>query len=310
MTDTSPPRPRLRELLVLGSRTVWRYLGTLFSVFLVQGAIAALCMVGVWVVLANAFSHLPLFDEAVDGDLVALIWCLQYGRPSMLAVGAIVFAILVVWQAASWFLAGGLYGVIAAGPEGRNDTARCFGASGANTYLAYARLALCALPGWAVVVFVFGIALDAALPGIENALTIGELIGPVALAVLPALVLVHVLWTVSDYARVELTLRYDSHRPSAIVTYVRTIGFVLRRPITLLHGGVGWVLFALVTTAYAYLAHGHAMYGTGGAITLFLVRQGVSLLRMAIRMAIMAGQVRIGEQRPLPPLPIHHDQPS
>ncbi|MGE0548040.1 MAG: hypothetical protein AB7O24_24955 [Kofleriaceae bacterium] len=304
----------MRELLGLGVRTVSRYLGTLISVFLVQSVIAAVCMLGVAVVLANTFSHLPMFDDAVDGDLVALIWCLQHGRPSMLATAALVFGVLVLWQATSWFLAGGLYGVIAARPEGRNDTARCFGATGANSYFAYARLALCALPGWTVVVFVLGIGLGMVAPRLENALTVFELVGPLSLAMLPALVILHVLWTVCDYARVELTLRYDTHRPGAVVTYVRALGFVLRRPITLVHGGIGWVVFALITTAYTYLAHGHAMYGAGGAVTLFMVRQGVSLLRMTVRMVIMAGQVHLGEQRPLPPVPVTlergHDQAS
>ncbi len=69
---------------------------------------------------------------------------------------AFVFGAIVVWQLASWFLVGGLYGVLAQRPENRGDTARCFGASGAATYLAYARLAFWSLPGYVVVLFVFG----------------------------------------------------------------------------------------------------------------------------------------------------------
>jgi len=136
---------------------------------------------------------------------------------------------------------------------------------------------------------------------IDHALTVPELLGPLAVAVVPAALLIHLLWTVSDYARAELTLRHDTHDPGVVATYVRTIAYVLRRPVTLVHGAVGWILFALVTIAYAYLAQGHPMYGAEGAVTLFVARQGVSLLRMAIRFGILAGQIELGRTRPLPP---------
>jgi hypothetical protein len=191
--------------------------------------------------------------------------------------------------------------VLAQRPEGRGDTARCFGAGGATTYLAYARLALCAVPGWIVVLFVLGVGIGLAKGRIQHALTVPELLGPLLLATLPALLLVHVMWTVSDYARAELTLRHDTHDPGVIATYIRTIGYVLRRPVTLVHGAIGWVLFVLVTAAYAYLAQGHPMYGAEGALTLFVARQGVSLLRTTIRVGVVAGQLELARTRPLPP---------
>jgi hypothetical protein len=242
-----------------------------------------------------------MFDDAVDGDLVALIYCVRYGKASFVAIAGIVFAATVLWQLASWFLVGGLNGVLAQRPEGRGDTARCFGASGAATYLAYARLALCAVPGWVIVMFVFGMATSLVAPRMQYALTVPELLGPLAIAALPAALLLHLLWTVTDYARIELTLRHDTHDPGVIVTYLRSLAYVLRRPVTLVHGAIGWLGFALVTAAYAYLAQGHPMYGAGGAVTLFIARQGVSLLRMAIRLGVLAGQVELGRTRPLPP---------
>jgi len=291
----------LGDLIGAGPRAVSRYTGTLLAVFVVQSLIAATCMIAVALVFAQAFAHLPLFDDAVDGDLVALLYCLRYGKPSLVATGGIVFAAVVLWQLASWFLVGGLNGVLAQRPEGRGDTARCFGASGAATYLAYARLALCALPGWVVVLFVFGTATSLVSSHIVHALTVPELIGALAVAVLPAALLLHLLWTVSDYARVELTLRHDTHDPGVIATYLRTLSYVLRRPVTLVHGAIGWLLFGLVTAAYAYLAQGHPMYGAGGAVTLFVARAGVSLLRMAFRFGVLAGQIELGRTRPLPP---------
>jgi hypothetical protein len=295
------PRLGLGDLIAAGPRAVSRYTGTLLAVFVAQSIVAAICIVAVTVVLAQAFAHLPMFDEAVDGDLVALIYCARHGKPALLAAGGIVFGAVALWQLASWFLVGGIGGVLAQRPEGRGDTARCFGASGAATYLTYARLALCSLPGWAVVALVFFNCLNLVATRIDHALTVPELLGPLTVAILPAALLIHLLWTVSDYARAELTLRHDTHDPGVVATYVRTIAYVLRRPVTLVHGAVGWLLFALVTIAYAYLAQGHPMYGAEGAVTLFVARQGVSLLRMAIRFGILAGQIELGRTRPLPP---------
>ena len=294
-------RPGLGDLIGAGPRAVSRYTGTLFAVFVAQSVVAATCIIAVALVFAQAYSHLAMFDEAVDGDLVALIYCLRHGRPSLVATGGIVLGAILLWQLASWFLVGGLNGVLAQRPEGRGDTARCFGASGAMTYLAYARLALCSVPGWVVVVFVFGVCTSLCGERIAHALTIPELLGPLAIATLPALVVLHFSWTVADYARAELTLRYDTHDPGVVATYLRTIGYVIRRPVTLVHGAIGWLIFALVTLSYAYLSQGHPMYGAEGAVTLFIARQGVALLRMATRVGILAGQIELGRTRPLPP---------
>ena len=85
------------------------------------------------------------------------------------------------------------------------------------------------------------------------------------------------------------------------MTYLRTFVYVLRRPITLAHGGLGWLAFAVISVGTVYLAHGHPMYGAEGAITLFVIRQGVSLARTAIRFGVIGGQVELGKTRPLPP---------
>ena len=295
------PRLGLGDLIGAGPRAVSRYTGTLLAVFVAQSLIAASCIVAIAVVLAHTFSHLPMFDEAIDGDFVALIYSVRRGKDSMVAIAGIVFGAVMLWQLASWFVVGGACSVLAQRPEGRGDTARCFGAGGASTYLAYVRLALCALPGWIVVLSLLAFGASLVKGRIDHALTVSELLGPLALAVLPAALLLHILWTVEDYARVELTLRHDTHNPGVVATYLRSLSYVLRRPITLIHGALGWLVFALVSVAYFYLSLGHPMYGAEGAITLFIARQGVSLLRMAIRFGVLAGQVELGRTRPLPP---------
>ena len=291
----------LRDLIGAGPRAVSRYTGTLFSVFVAQSIVAAGGMLAITLVLAQAFAHLPIFDEAVDGDLVAILYCVVFARPTAVATIGIVLGAVLLWQLASWFLVGGVNGVLAQRPEGRGDTARCFGANGAMTYLAYARLALCSLPGWLLVLLVLITCSSLVSDRLPYALTIPELLGGLAVALLPALLLLHVLWTITDYARAELTLRYDTHNPGVGATYLRAVGYVLRRPVTLVHGALGWLVFLAVSGAYAYLSSGHPMYGAEGAVILFVARQGVSLLRMAIRFGIIAGQIELGRTRPLPP---------
>ena len=294
-------RVTLGDLIGSATRALTRYTGTLLAVFVIQTIVATTAMLAIAAVLAQAFSHLPIWDDAVDGDLVSLVTCIRFAKANLFACGGIALGAMLLWQLASWFLVGGIYGVLAQRPEGRAETAKCFGASGASTYLAYVRLAMCALPGWLLVMFVFALCTNAVATRIEHALTVLDLLGPLAIATLPALVLVHVLWTVSDYARVELALRHESHDPSVVATYIRTVAFVIRRPLTLLHAGLGWLGFVIVTLGYAYLANGHPMFGAEGAVTLFVIRQGVSLARMAIRFGVLAGQIDLGGTRPPPP---------
>jgi hypothetical protein len=284
-------------LLAAGRRAVARYTGTLLAVFVVQSLLAGAVLLGVAFLLAQAFAHHPLFDEAVDGDLIALIAALRWGKATFAAIFGLGFTVVVLWQLASWFLVGGLYGVIAARPEGRGATARCFGSSGASTYLAYGRLALCALPGRAAAFLVFGLCLGAAGPRVAHAMVPADLLVPLALAVGPVAALLHLLWTIDDYARVELTLRRDD-LPSAVRTYLRAAAFVVTRPLTLLHAALGWLAWLALTVLFVALAQGRPMYGAGGAIALVVIRWGVFLARHAIRVAILAGQVELGRTRP------------
>lgn len=291
----------LRELFAAMPRALGRYTGTLLAVFVVQTLVTLACMGAVSMVLARTFGKLPMFDEAVDGDLVALIYCMRHGKDALLASVGIVLGSVMLWQLVAWFVTGGINGVFANRPEGRAETAKCFGASGASTYLRYVRLSMCALPGLMIVLIVFTACLGFVVERIEYALTIPQLVGALAIALVPALLLLHFLWTVADYARVEITLRGESHEPSIVMTYLRTLAYVIKRPITLLHAGLGWIAFLLVTVGYIYLAAGHPMYGAEGAVTLFVIRQGVALARTAMRVGVMAGQIELGKTRALPP---------
>jgi hypothetical protein len=288
-------------LFAAGFRGLSKYTGTVLAVFLVQSIVAFGCMVGISIVLSSQLAQVPMFDEAVDGDLVAMLWVVRSARPSFVAVAGIICGAIVLWHLVSWFVVGGLVGVFAQKPEGRADTARCFGASGAATYILYVRLAVYSLPGLSVVASILVFAEPWLSKQLATALTLPQFFAPLALVLLPVALLLHFLWTVTDYARVELSLRHESHDPSVVKTYLRTVVWVVRRPITLVHAGIGWIAFLVVSIAYMYIAQGHPMYGAEGAIALFFVRQGVALLRMAIHAGVIAGQVELGRVRPLPP---------
>jgi hypothetical protein len=296
------PATRVRDLLRAGFSMLSKYTGTVLSVFVAQSLVAVGCMFAISVVLVQQFGHLPIFDDAVDGDLVSIIWCVRYALSAWIAIGGLMLGAIVIWELASWFLIGGLAGVFAQQPEGRADTARCFGASGAATYLAYARLALCSLPGYALVLFAFLVGfgrLD--IDRLELSLTLPQLLLPIVLASLPGLALWWFFSTVGAYARVELTLRHETHDPSVVMTYLRTLVWVARRPVTLLHAATGWLLWWAITIGFVWLAHDHPMYGAGGAVMLFFLRQVVSLLRMAVQVGVIGGQVALGRTRALPP---------
>lgn len=290
-------RVTLGALLRAAAVAIKRYTGALLAVFAVQSIVAVAVLFAMAMVLAIAFSHLPLWDDAVDGDLAALAACVRFASANVLACVGIAVAAALLWALASWFVVGGLYGIFAHRPEGRAETVRCFGTSGAATYLAYARLAVWSLPFWGSVAIVFAACLRAALPRLEHALSLGDLAVALTIAVLPAAFLSHVLTTVADYTRADISLRLDTHHRSVLATYASSFAFVARRPITLVHSGLGWIGFAIVSVSYSYLASDHPMFGTDGAIALFVIRQGVALARMAIRFGVLAGQMALAAER-------------
>jgi hypothetical protein len=107
---------------------------------------------------------------------------------------------------------------------------------------------------------------------------------------------------VIDYARAELTLRRPTHESlGALRAIIRAIGYVVRRPVTILHTLTYWLAFVGLTVAFMWLAHGHAMLGTSGALVLFSIRQVVALGRAGLKVALLAGQVELTATRPPPP---------
>lgn len=294
------PPARLLELLAAGRDAIARYTGTLLAVFVAQLVLTGTAVFAIARVLASAFARSPYFDRAVDGDLSAWVYLLRNHREPLAAAGWLGGGAVLLWIAVSWFVIAGVIGVLANQPEGRDETARCFGSSGASAFLPMVRLSVLSAPSYLVVFLALGLGIDAAAPHLERALTVRQLIVWSAIGIGPALLLLHVLWTITDYARAEIVTRQDCAEITVLVAYLRAISLVLRRPMTLIHSGLAWLLIIAISIGYILAAHGHPMIGGGGALTLLIVRQGVALARLVVHFAMIGGQVALTRQRKLP----------
>ncbi|MEZ4399762.1 MAG: hypothetical protein R3B06_07070 [Kofleriaceae bacterium] len=303
-------RIRLPDMLRAGPRAVTQYTGTLLAVYVAQVLAAWLAGFTILFILASTFGARPLFDEAVDGDLVALLTVLTERTAVFAAVGWVMVGAVVAWVAWSWFLTGGLLTVLTERPRGRLETARVFGGGGAATFLVYARLALVAAVLHLPALYALGLGLGYFGEHLATAMTVGELVGPALVGFGPAAVLAVIASTVVDYARAELTLRRPTHGSlGAARAAVRAVGYLIRRPVALGHALVYWLAWMALWAAFVWLAYDHAMLGTGGALALFAVRQVAGLARMALKVGLLAGQVELTSTRPPPPRTVARVEP-
>jgi hypothetical protein len=294
--------PNLPALVRGGVRAVSQYTGMLLALFVVHVMVAWGAGIVIAQILARAFADRPLFDEGVDGDLVALLDAVTNAQATVHAITWVAVGAVIAWTVISWFLAGGVLSVFTERPRGRTDTARCFGAGGANHFLVFARLGLVSALYHLPVIFALFIGAAHAGGKIEHALTTSEVVWPLIVGLLPAALLHVIVSTVIDYARAEIVLRRPTNESlGATRAALRATGYIFRRPVSLLHVLVYWLFFVAVTLAFAWIAHGRAMLGFGGAMALLALRQGVALLRLAARIAVMAGQVDLTATRPPPP---------
>lgn len=291
----------LFDLLRVGARTAFRYTGVVIALWIAQALITGVAIVGVSQTLVASFGNRPLLDAAVDGDVAALLELVRdapdlWWGPLWILVGA-----TLMWVVASWFLAGGVIGVLLERPEGRAATARCFGAAGANSFLAYVLLGFYGWVGYVPAVAALSFGATWASAQVQYALTMPEVIRAVVVGVTPALVLGCIASTVVAYARVELSMRRPDDDVGALGAYARAWRFVLSRPLTVVHSLSAVLLWIAVAAVYVWLSHGRAMLGTGGALALLMIRQGVGLARVALKVGLIAGQVALGQERMPPP---------
>jgi hypothetical protein len=292
----------LRSMVRAGGRALATYTGTALGVFAVQVVFTGIAFFAIMQVLAAVFAHRPLFDDAVDGDLVALLECIRHAAQATRAMFWIGLGAIFLWVVTSWFLIGGIYAVVAERPEGKRDTARIFGAGGAATFFVYLRLAVVALALHILVLGVLLFGLGAGAARAATAMSAFEFVAPLAIGAVPGFLLLLVVWTAIDYARCELAARRPTHGElGAVRALIRGFVFIARRPVSLAHGALGWLAFIAVSIGFAWAAQGHAMMGTSGAIALVVIRLGVALVRSAIKFAMLAGHLELTETRPPPP---------
>jgi len=293
----------LRAMVRAGGRAVSEYTGMVLGLFVIQAMVAFGSGLVVTGLLTSRFAERPIFDDAVDGDAVSLLEVLRSSGMLVSATVWILIGTALLWVMLSWFLTGGILAVLTERPRDRRETARCFGAGGAATFFVFVRLGLLSL---VVHGFVVGglatVGLGVIATRFEHTLRLGPLVLDLLAALTPALLAAVAVGTVFDYARAELALRRPTHdHLGAFRAMIRAVGFMVRRPAALAHVMLGWTSFLAVSLVYVWASHGHPMLGATGAVALFVIRQGLSLARMAIKVGVIGGQVELGQTRPPPP---------
>ena len=263
----------LGGMLRAGAAAVRRYTGTVLVLYAAQALVMLAMLAGVAVVLAGAFDDRPLFDSAVDGDLVSLIECLR-GAPHVLAASAgVVIALVLLWGVASWLLTGGLLAVLVTQPDGRAATARTFGAGAVDTFLAFLRLGVLSLGMHAALLLpVLGFSFAAMIARLSVALSDADLAWALIIGVVPPLLVRLVLATFAELARADLVARQGRGGLSVARAYGRAIRLVLRRPVVVLHAALLGLASVGVLVLLAWAVAGHALLGAGGALTLLALR--------------------------------------
>ena len=239
MNGSRRDRVGLGAMVRAGGRTSSRYTGTVLGVFVLQWLLAGAAGFGIAQVLGSEFAKRPRFDEAVGGDLTALVECIKHAPSAFKASFWIGVAAVVLWNVCSWFLVGGVYAVAHERPDGKRETARCFGAGGAATFLVYLRLAVLASALHLLVLVALILGLGAAGERMVHALSLPGLFVPLLIGLLPAILIGIYVSTAVDYARAELTVRRPTHEElGAFRALVRALVFVARRPVALDHAAL------------------------------------------------------------------------
>ena len=280
----------LGKMIGRGARVLRRYPGLVGTLYAAQLAVA---LGAGWVmtrILAAAFAGQPLFDAAVDDDAVALVTIVAergivFQSVMWVGIGAIgSYAVL------SWFVTGGLIATLLERPRGRRDTARCFGAGGAATFFAYARLTLLSLVPYTIALVAFGLGLERASDGLRYALTIGDVIRALFPNLAPAAILLWIAFCAVDYARIDLS-RYPKQSSTRALLRAYKKLFTVRWP--LVHVLMYYLAFIAISLVFLAATVDRPTLGPGGAVLLFAARQLTSMVRFAAKIVLVGGQVEL-----------------
>ena len=283
-------------MLGAGVAGLRRYPGLWLALYIVQFAAAGLAA---WImarILAAEFGLSPVFDDAVAGDFPSLAFVLTDNASTFASLAMVGAAAAAGYAILSWYLIGGANAVLLQRPGTGHEVTHCFGAGGAATFFAYARLALWSLIPHALAIVAISVALSVVGDDLRYAVTGGDLAGQLVPALLPGAVLFWINVTVIDYARIELSRRAVANESlaawRAILGAYRAI-LTDRRP--LLHVLVYILFFAAISAVY--VCFGSPSAGVAGAIALFVIRQLSLATRFAGKIVCAAGQVALAGSR-------------
>jgi hypothetical protein len=275
-----------------GAHVLRRYPGLVGTLYAVQLAVA---FGAGWVmtrILESAFANEPLFDAAVDDDTVALITVIAEKPTVFASVMWVGIGALGLYAVLSWFLSGGLIATLLETPRGRRETARCFGAGGAATFLAYARLGLLCIIPYGIALVVAGIGLDRAAADLPYALTVGDVARALVPNLAPAAILLWIAFTAVDYARIDLSRHPNQSSFRALLRAYKKL-FTSRWP--LVHVLMYYMAFVAISLVFLAATIDQPMTGAAGALTLFAIRQITSMVRFAAKVVLVGGQVELAE---------------
>jgi len=260
-----------------GIKLHWRLV---LLTFFIQFCIAGLASFAVWLATARLSGGSALFAKAADGDLPSLIIVL-IERPSLLTVPFVLtLTALLAYAAISWFMVAGLIGAF------RSQTSEAslaqFGKSGMERVFSFARLAVWSLIPYVLVVIVYSIPMIGSGSEVFQTLSMTEMAWTLFVKALPALILLWIVWTLIDIARVLLV---DAEKPSAWRAIGRSFKVIVRKPSLLAITLAGHLLSALLV----FLSF--KLLGLSGGVGALLLRQALLLLRHAVHVGVIAAEV-------------------
>jgi hypothetical protein len=265
-----------------------RYPGLAISLYAAQLVTSLIFAWAAARMLATVFARQPLFDQAVDGDLAALIFVLRDSPEVFTSIFWAGVATVLGYTVLSWYLVGGLNAVLIQRPGERREVAATFGAGGAVSFFAYARLWLLCVAPYAVIVGALLFGMSRASDGALHYLTVSDVAWALIPRLAPGAVLLWLQVTAVDYARIELSREPGLAARHALVRGYRMV-FTDWRPLVHLLLYVAW--FVAITWVLVLFTQGRAMPGAAGAMAIVAIRQVVAIVRFCATIVTAGGQV-------------------
>ena len=238
--------------------------------------------------LSSQFSLHPLFDRAVGGDATALATCLREARGTSAALVWTGIALALVYFVVSEYLAGGLLERLRdAEPVSRAEARRRFGAGAVAHLGRFLRLWVWSWTLWIPALVLLGIGAAVGGSGIAEAVDAGPVVGKLIAWLLPGLLVTAWASAAGDFARL-IAVREPGVAPRRL--WVRAMKLVVRQPAAAIHFVTYVAAWLFASGVYVLVTLGHPFAGAGAALVLFVLRQLLIFVRVALRVGAFGGQ--------------------